>query len=53
MVATPLVEAEVQALYPSSAAQNQRDKRLADQIGAEKDIRREIGPNKVARTKRR
>lgn len=51
MTATPLTEAEVQALYPSSAAQNQRDKRRVDAIGAEKDIRREIGPNRVARTK--
>lgn len=45
--------AQIQALYASSAAQGQRDKRLVDQIGANKDIRREIGPNKVARTKQR
>ena len=48
---TAPTEAQIQALYPSSAATGQRDKRLVDAIGANKDIRREIGPSRVARTK--
>jgi len=52
MTATPLTASEVQALYPSSAAQNQRDYNLAKAQGsATKPIRREIAPGRVAETK--
>lgn len=50
MVATPLTASEVQALYPSSAAQNQRDRKAVLSKGL-KPIRREVGPGQVAETK--
>jgi hypothetical protein len=51
MVATPLTASQVQALYPSSAAQNQRDIKAWQHGKAQKGARRLVNGTAVAVTK--
>jgi hypothetical protein len=51
MVATPLTASQVQALYPASAAQNQKDIKSWQKGRAAKGIRREVNGTAVAVTR--
>lgn len=51
MTATALTESQVRALYPSSAAQNQYDKRQWEALGQQKGALRVVQGTTNARSK--